>query len=112
MDRWGRIRLPEKFLKPVIEKYGNEVFVTSIDSKTVSVYPEQVWLRMASIASEKSKNRSIEDFMRLANRNGVKTQIDEQGRILVHKMLREMINLKGDLLIEGKEDYLALSKKK
>ena len=106
MDRWRRVRIPAEFLKVFKEKYGSEVFITSIYLRNILVYPLSEWMKIASKASEKADDPLVRRAMLRLNRYGVKTEIDEQGRILIHKELRDKITIK------NKEDHLIISDKR
>jgi division/cell wall cluster transcriptional repressor MraZ len=107
MDIWGRVKIPSEFLR-VFEEYGKEVFITSIDLRNILVYPLAEWMKIATRDSEKADDPLVRRSMLRINRHGLKTEIDEQGRILIPKELREVTNLKGKIEIEGREDHLEL----
>lgn len=65
--------------------------------------------QIASRASEKVDDPMTRRAMLLINRHGVKTEIDEQGRIFIPKELKDGTSLKGKIDIEGGEDHLVLS---
>jgi DNA-binding transcriptional regulator/RsmH inhibitor MraZ len=67
MDRGGRVRIASEFLKIFEEKYGNEVFITSIDGKNVLIYPLVEWEKIGAIASEKADDPLTRDAMRKIN---------------------------------------------
>jgi len=96
-------------MKVLKEKYGNEVFITSIDLRNILVYPLSEWMKIASKASEKADEPLVRRAMLILNRHGVKTGIDEQGSIFILKELRDGTGLKGNIAIEGVGDHLILS---
>lgn len=109
LDKFGRIRIPARFRKIIEEKYGKEVFVTSFSLKNIRIYPLAEWDKFASIICERIKEDP--KAMRLAlriNRLGMKTEMDKHGRVMIHKLLRDRINLEGKITIEGREDHLVL----
>jgi len=42
-DKSGRIKIPEKFRIAIEEKYGKDVFITSLTDESVQIYPLPVW---------------------------------------------------------------------
>lgn len=115
-DKFGRIRIPVNFLRTFRERYGNEVFITTIDQKNVLIYPLSEWEKINATLSVRIKNGQVlEDprlktFAMIINRFGMKEKFDKQGRILINKPLRDVTNLKGEILIEGRENHFILSK--
>ena len=109
LEKSGRVRLPSKLRKSIEDQYGKEVFITSLDGKNVQIFPVQEWKNMTFIENESVlKNPAIRKFVLRANRLGVKREIDNQGRILIHKELREKVDLKGNMTVEGAESHLVL----
>lgn len=111
LDKWGRVRIPLKFRIKIKEKYGKEVFVTSFDQKNVLIYPLAEWKNITSGIGERAKeNASLRKLVIKINRLGMKTKMDKIGRILIHKLLRDKINLENKIVIEGGKDHLILKK--
>jgi len=111
LDKWGRVRIPLKFRRKIEEKYGKEVFVTSFDQKNILIFPLPEWENMTSGIGERAKeNPTLRKFVIIINRLGMMKEMDRQGRILIHDLLRKRINLEGKIVVEGKEDHLVLRK--
>ena len=43
IDEKSRLKIPRDFLKSIEEKYGRELFVTSLDGNCAHIYPMPVW---------------------------------------------------------------------
>ena len=43
IDDKGRLKLPTAFRRDLEQRYGREVFITSIRGESVPVYPLSVW---------------------------------------------------------------------
>lgn len=111
LDKWGRVRIPLKFRRKIEEKYGKEVFVTSFDQKNILIFPLPEWENMTSGIGERAKeNPTLRKFVIIINRLGMKTKMDKLGRVLIHKLLRDKINLENKIVIEGGKDHLILKK--
>ncbi|MFW6159905.1 MAG: division/cell wall cluster transcriptional repressor MraZ [Acidobacteriota bacterium] len=111
MDKSGRIRLPASLRKSIEEKYGKEVFITSMDGESVQIFPVPEWKKMTSIENERAiKNPAVRTFAMRINKLGVMREIDRWGRILIHKELRNKIDLNGKIIIDGAKNYLVLHK--
>lgn len=110
-DKFGRVGIPAKFRKIIEEKYGKEVFITSFDLKNIRIYPLAEWENITSGIGEKmEQNPKLRRFMLGINRLGMKTEMDKHGRLMIHKLLRDKINLEGRIVVEGRKDHLVLKK--
>jgi len=111
IEKSGRIRLPVSLRKSIEEKYGREVFITSLDGKSIHIFPVPEWKKMTSIENNKAfKNQAIKTFALRINRMGVMREIDRWGRILIHKELRDKVNLQGKIIVDGLKTHLVLKK--
>ncbi len=111
LDKWGRVRIPAKFKRIIEEEYGKDIFTTSFDQKNILIYPLSEWENITVPIGEKAKeNPTLRNFVIIINRLGMKTEMDKYGRILIHELLRNRVNLKGEIVIEGKENHLVLKK--
>jgi len=109
MDRKGRIRIPAKFRKPIEESYGREVFITSLDGEHIQIFPLEEWRETAKIQAEIAlKNPVLRSFFIRVNRSGIVREIDRWGRVLIHKELRDKLNIQGKVIVEGRKNHLRL----
>jgi len=109
MDRWGRIRIPSDFLKTFKEKFGDEVFVTSMDDKNIQIYPLKVWYGLVdNLYKGKKDELMLRQFLMKTNYNGQRGRIDRHWRIQIYSFPRKKINLEGKINIKGREDHLEL----
>jgi len=109
MDGQGRIRIPSKFRKPIEEKYGKEVFITSLDGEHIQIFPLEEWKETAKIAREVAINDpTMRSFLIRINMSGIVREIDRWGRVLIHKELRDKINIKGKVIVESMKNHLRL----
>jgi DNA-binding transcriptional regulator/RsmH inhibitor MraZ len=111
IDKFGRIRIPTIFKTAIEQAYGNEVFLTSLDGKTMEVFPLQEWVDLSAVPDEKLKDTAVREFLLRANRNGTRTTIDKWGRIALPKWLKDKTGLEGELEVEGVGDRLVLKKR-
>lgn len=110
MDRWWRVRIPRVLYRIIETKYGNEVFITTMDVRDVRIYPLSEWeLIERKMREQYEENRIIRKVMERTAFFGLVGKIDKQGRILIHRLLREKIKLEGKILIEGKGNCLKVS---
>jgi MraZ protein len=107
IDNKGRIKIPNSFRKHIEDKYGRECFVTSITGEYVRVYPLSVWEEREKVLSEsQEKEPVIARVLNIVNYYGQVTAIDQQGRLLIHPLLRQRTGLNGTVAVLGKQTHL------
>ncbi len=109
-DRSGRIKIPAKFQEAILEKYGKEVFITSLNDQSVQIYPLPRWQKLTGITDEglhqlKPKVRS---FMLRVNVKGSYYEIDSKGRVLISQALKEKADLGDEVEVVGLNDHLEI----
>lgn len=95
IDDKGRLKLPAPFVAYVQALGSQLVHVTSIDKRTVRVYPISVWRRFENELNSRDFNQEIaQRIWRIARHYGGDAVIDDQGRILIPGELRQDLKLK------------------
>ncbi len=107
-DKSGRIKIPEKFRMAIEEKYGKDLFITSLTNESVQIYPLPVWEKMSRISRIGAYHikPAVRKFMLHVNKIGNHYQIDSKGRILVSQLLREQAKLEDEVLVVGMTNHL------
>lgn len=107
MDDKGRLKVPTTFRRYIEEKYGPEFYVTSLTGECVRIYPLPEWesieQRLALLPSMDPARRK---FLDRTNYYGQQAAVDNQGRILIHPLLRKAAGLIGDVAVLGYLTYL------
>jgi MraZ protein len=107
LDEKGRLKLPAAFRSVLEPKFGSDFFVTSLRGDSVRIYPMEVWLRVEErLARASSLNPSVMRFKNAVNYFGQPSPMDAQGRILIHPLLRERADVRGDVVVLGQQDFL------
>ena len=107
LDEKGRLKLPSAFRGVLEPKFGSDFFVTSLRGDSVRIYPMDVWIRIEErLARASSLNPSVMRFKNAVNYFGQSTPMDAQGRILIHPLLRERANVRGEVVVLGQQDFL------
>ena len=107
VDTKGRIKVPNTFRKYIEDKYGRDCFVTSTTGEFVRVYPLSVWEELEKRMGEpQEKDKVIARALNLVNYYGQVTAIDQQGRLLIHPLLRQRTALSGTVAVLGKQTHL------
>jgi MraZ protein len=107
MDEKGRIKLPAAYRRYIDEHYGSEFYVTSLTGDCARLYPMQEWLAIEEkLQSRGTMDAAVRKFMDRTNYYGQLAEMDAQGRILVHPLLRTSAELLGDVAVLGYLQYL------
>ena len=107
MDEKGRIKLPAAYRRYIDEHYGSEFYVTSLTGEYARLYPMQEWQAI----EEKLQSRGTEDVtvkkvLNRTNYYGQNAEMDSQGRLLIHPLLRSSAALTGEVAVLGYLQYL------
>jgi transcriptional regulator MraZ len=107
MDEKGRIKLPAAYRRYIEEHYGVEFYVTSITGECARLYPIDEWIAIEERLQSKGTSYSaIRKFLDRTNYYGQLAEVDAQGRILVHPLLRSSAELIGNVAVLGYLHYL------
>jgi MraZ protein len=107
VDAKGRLKVPTVFRRHIQEQHGAEVYVTSLTGENVRIYPLKEWenieQRLALLPSMEPARRK---FLDRTNYYGQQTALDNQGRVLIHPLLRKSAGVFGDVAVLGYLTYL------
>jgi MraZ protein len=107
VDVKGRLKLPATFRSIIEPKYGTEFFVTSFRGESARIYPLPVYMRLEERLLESSDVEPVINKLRQhLNFYGQSAAMDSQGRVLIHPLLREQADLKGEVAVLGQQKYL------
>ena len=107
IDDKGRLKIPSTFRSLVESQHGTEVFVTSLTGEYVRIYPMPVWLALEEkLGKVPSTFPARARFLDRVNFYGQTTEIDSQGRVVIHARLRESAGMAGEVDVFGNYDYL------
>jgi|DewCreStandDraft_5_1066085.scaffolds.fasta_scaffold03029_5 MraZ protein len=108
MDEKGRLKIPAHFRRKILEKYtSNEVYVTSLTGENVYIFPLKEWEEIEKKLSILPTNEEAK-VIYLTNTSfwGQESEIDNQGRVLIHPILRQRAEIYGDVAVLGQLNYL------
>jgi MraZ protein len=107
IDAKGRLKIPTAFRRAIEDKHGSDFFVTSIDGEGVRLYPFPVWLEMEKkMADLPSLGPEVDLLQDLFSYYGAEATMDKQGRLVIQQHLRESAEMKGEVAVLGKTNYL------
>lgn len=107
IDDKGRLKIPTGFRRHLEERYGKEVYVTSVLGDSVLVYPLPVWEEFEErLAALPATDRTRRRFLERVSYFGHQGRVDAQGRVLVPQLLREGAEMTGEVVVSGRLDHL------
>lgn len=109
IDDKGRLKVPTDFRRLLEERYGPDLFVTSVQGDSAFLYPLSVWeeIEQRLLALPSTDQRRVR-FLERVNYYGQQVRLDVQGRILVPQILRESASITGDVVVSGQLDHLVV----
>lgn len=102
VDEKGRLKLPvdiQRYLNEVfvLEGTAPKVFLTSLDRRTIRIYPTSVWKQNEFLLEQETEaSEEAESLVFMAKDLGGTSEIDSQGRVLVPAALRRLLNLENE----------------
>lgn len=109
IDDKGRLKIPTDFRRLLEERYGPDLFITSVRGDAARIYPLAVWEeRESRLLSMPSTDPVREHFLERVNYFGQQVRVDGQGRTLIPQILREAAQINGDVVVSGRLDHLVV----
>jgi transcriptional regulator MraZ len=109
VDDKGRVKIPSLFRSFIEETYGRDCFVTSDSGTCVQVFPMAVWIeKEKKMATLPSMHPSVLRYQKVVNYFGQPASLDEQGRLLIHPLLRARSGTQGEVTVIGQQTYLEI----
>lgn len=111
VDEKGRLKLPAAYKHRVDEVYkSNEFYITSKDGLRAEIHPLVEWEKIeAKMAIIPSMNPLRKRFLELTSYWGQMAEMDGQGRLLIHPLLRESAKVMGEVVVFGMQTYLEVA---
>ena len=107
VDEKGRLKIPTDFRRQLEERWGSEVFITSIVGDRAFVYPLPVWEELeAKLLAMPSTHPVRDRYLERVNYFGHQVRTDPQGRVLIPQILREAADMSGEVVVGGRIDHL------
>lgn len=107
IDEKGRLKVPSAFRALLEERFGPDLFVTSLNGQFVRLYPLPTWIEVEKkLARLPSLEPAVQRFLNVINYYGQMARMDRQGRVLIHPLLREHAQMNGEVAVLGQQQYL------
>jgi len=101
------LKIPTPFRRFIEERHGADLYVTSLTGENVRIYPLPEWesieQRLALLPSMDPARRK---FLDRTNYYGQQAAMDNQGRVLIHPLLRKSAGVMGEVAVLGYLTYL------
>lgn len=101
------MKVPTPFRRLMEEKHGTGLYVTSLTGESVRIYPLPEWesieQRLSLLPSMDPARRR---FLDRTNYYGQQSELDSQGRVLIHPLLRKSAGVIGDVAVLGYLTYI------
>jgi MraZ protein len=109
IDDKGRLKIPTDFRRYLEERYGPDLFVTSVQGDSALLYPLPVWEEIeARLQAMPSTDRTRDRFLERVSYFGQQLRLDVQGRLVVPQILRESADMNGDVVVSAHLDHLVV----
>jgi MraZ protein len=113
IDEKGRLKVPTTFRRQLEERYGRDVFITSVLGDSVLLYPLSVWEEIEDrLAALPSTNRTKQRFLERVSYYGQQGQLDRQGRVVIPPLLRDSADMAGEVVVNARLDHLEIWNRK
>lgn len=107
IDEKGRLKVPTTFRRLLEERYGRDVFITSVLGDSVLLYPLSVWEEIEDrLAALPSTNRTKQRYLERISYFGQQGQLDKQGRVVIPPLLRDSADMTGEVVVNARLDHL------
>ena len=107
IDDKGRLKVPNAFRSLLENKYGRELFLTSLTGEYVRLYPMPVWTEIEEKLGQMASTHPAKlRFLDRVNYFGQSAEIDVQGRVLIPGRLRDAATMTGDVDVLGQYNCL------
>lgn len=113
VDEKGRLKFSALVKQQLETQYEDpRLFITSLDGEKVKVFPIKEWEAVEARLSQKSTEGKEVDgevkdkILFHANRYGAEESLDNQGRILVPAVLREIAGMRGEVKLMWQNNHI------
>ena len=107
IDDKGRLKIPTLFRAAIEERFGTQLFITSLTGELVLIYPMPVWIEVEhKLAQVPSTLPARAKYFDRVNYYGQPGEFDTQGRVSIPARLRDAATMVGKVDVFGQYDHL------
>lgn len=107
IDDKGRLAIPARLRAQLGDEYGKQIAVT-LGPECIEIYPAPVFRRMAEAIPKIADRAKRMLVQRMFVGYAVESEIDNQGRIVVPTVLRDLKAIGTDVMLVGAIDHFEL----
>jgi MraZ protein len=109
IDAKGRVKLPARLREQLETSFGREVYICSFFPHELRIYPLQVWEGVEErLVAKPTMKPAVRKLIERVN-YGQQQEMDDHGRMLVPALLREMVEVEGEVVVSGRINHLAVT---
>lgn len=109
IDDKGRLKVPTSFRQHIEERWGQDVFATSVLGDSALIYPLPVWEDIeARLQAMPSTHRARNRYLERVSYFGQQARLDNQGRIVLPQILRTSAGMDGEVVVSAQIDHLVV----
>ena len=103
----GRLKIPTQFRAAIEDRYGTQLFITSLTGALVLIYPMRSgWRSSASSPRFPPRFPPAPKYFDRVNYFGKPGEFDKQGRVSIQARLRDAATMVGEVDVFGQYDHL------
>jgi MraZ protein len=111
IDAKGRVKLPARLREQLEGGFGREVFVCSFFPHEFRIYPLPVWeLVEEQLLSKPAMKPAVLKLIERVN-YGQLVEVDDHGRLVIPVLIREMVDVEGEVVVSGRINHLAVTRR-
>ncbi len=111
IDAKGRVKLPARLREQLESAYGREIYVCSFFPHELRIYPLAVWETVEErLLSKPAMKPAVLKLIERVN-YGQMLEIDDHGRLIVPALLRDMVDVEGEVVVSGRINHLAVTRR-
>jgi len=111
IDAKGRVKLPARLREQLEATYGREIYVCSFFPHELRIYPLAVWETVEErLLSKPAMKPAVLKLIERVN-YGQMLEIDDHGRLIVPALLRDMVDVEGEVVVSGRINHLAVTRR-
>ena len=111
IDAKGRVKLPARLREQLETSYGREVYVCSFFPHELRIYPLAVWETVEErLLSKPAMKPAVLKLIERVN-YGQMLETDDHGRLVVPALLRDMVDVEGEVVVSGRINHLAVTRR-
>ncbi|MCB2180657.1 MAG: division/cell wall cluster transcriptional repressor MraZ [Desulfobulbaceae bacterium] len=102
LDGKGRLNVPSRFRDVLLREYDDRLIITPPWPNCLRIYPLPEWEKQeSSLLGMEQKTPKVQRMIRYLVGGSVECQVDKNGRILLPVQLRNQLDLKKEVVMNG-----------